>query len=110
MNHRRSQYVHNVAIEIQAAAGAAPYATLDELIDIFLAVADRIPPPLTAADGVILRRLLARTTGRMYRAAGATRLRAAVDAVAEADDPRQEFRQALAALRTPAPPGAGTQA
>ena len=39
----RQAFVQTVVTEIQVAAGAAPYATPDELIDIFDSLADRIP-------------------------------------------------------------------
>jgi hypothetical protein len=97
---RREEFVHAVVTDIQVAAGAAPYATLDELIDIFASLADRIPDPETQVDLMVLRRLFAKTTYHIYRRAGAdTPLRPIVNLVADADDPRAEFKKALSLLR-----------
>jgi hypothetical protein len=96
----RAAFVNAVVSDIQVAAGAAPYATVDELIDIFSSLADRIPDPATGVDQMVLRRLFAKVTFHIYRHAGADPpLRPVVNVVADADDPRIEFKAALAALR-----------
>jgi hypothetical protein len=95
----REVFVHAVAAEIQVAIGAAPYASVDELIDIFNALAERIPQPKTEVDRMVLRRLLAQVTRHVYEHAGAERpLRPVVTQVADADDPLAEFKVVLAAL------------
>jgi hypothetical protein len=100
MPRQRSAFVDHVAHDIQVAAGAAPYATLDELLDIFSALADRVPEPVTQMDRLVLRRLLAKATRHIYLHAGARPpIRPVVNRVADADDPRVEFKAALAALR-----------
>ena len=98
----RQAFVQTVVTEIQVAAGAAPYATPDELIDIFYSLADRIPEPATHLDRMVLRRLFANATRHIYVHAGAKPpLRPIVGSVADADDPKSEFKAALAALRRP---------
>ena len=100
MLETRGDFVHNVVTDIQVAAGAAPYATVDELIQILSSLADRLPDPTTRVDLMVLRRLFAHVTYRVYRLAGANLpIRPMVVVVADADDPRQEFKAALAALR-----------
>lgn len=97
---RRETFIHTVATDIQVAAGAAPYATADELVEIFLALADRIPDPSSQLDRMLLRRLFADATRHVYEHARARLpLRPVVNLVADADDPRVEFKSALAALR-----------
>jgi hypothetical protein len=95
----REAFVHAVAAEIQIAVGAAPYASIEELIEIFSGLAARIPQPQTEVDRMVLRRLLAQVTRHVYEHAGAERpLRPVVTRVADADDPLAEFRAVLAAL------------
>lgn len=99
---RSTAFVHAVVTEIQVAAGAAPYATTDELVDIFARVVDRVPEPASPVDLMILRRVFARATHHIYRHAGTgAPIRPIVNLVADADDPRAEFRKALFALRDP---------
>jgi len=97
---KRENFIHTVVSDIQVAAGAAPYATVDELVDIFLSVVDRIPHPASQLDQMVLRRLFANVTRHVYQHAGAALpLRPIVNLVADADDPKREFTFALAALR-----------
>src|SRR5688500_8011517 len=93
----RADFVDAVVKDIQVAAGAEPYATVDELIDIFSSLADRTPDPATHVDQMVLRRLFAKVTFHIYRRAGADPLRRVVNLVAEAEDPRREFKAALTA-------------
>jgi hypothetical protein len=94
------RFVDAVVSDIQVAAGAAPFATVEELIDIFTLLADRIPDARTEVDLMVLRRLFANVTRHMYRHAGAALpLRPIVNRVADADDPKAAFKAALAALR-----------
>jgi hypothetical protein len=98
--HKREAFIHTVASDIQVAAGAAPYATVNELVDVFLALADRIPHPASQLDLMMLRRLFASVTRHVYQHARADLpLRPVVSLVADADDPKVEFKSALAALR-----------
>ena len=95
----REAFVHAVAAEIQVAVGAAPYASIEELIAIFSALAERIPQPQTEVDRMVLRRLLAQVTRHVYEHAGAERpLRPVVTQVGDADDPLAEFKAVLDAL------------
>ena len=97
---KRQAFIHNVVADIQVAAGAAPHATVDELIDIFLSLADRISNPTSQVDLMVLRRLFAHATRHIYLHAGAELpLRPVVNLVADADDPKAEFKAALATLR-----------
>lgn len=97
---KREAFIHTVASEIQVAAGAAPYATADELVDIFLSLVDRTPAAPSQVDLMVLRRLFANVTHHIYRRAGAELpLRPVVNLVADADDPKVEFKAVLAALR-----------
>ena len=97
---RHAAFVHMVATDIQVAAGAAPFATVDELIDIFLSLAERIPEPTSQVDLMVLRRLFANVTRHVYLHAKADLpLRPVVNLVADADDPKVEFKAALSALR-----------
>jgi hypothetical protein len=96
----REAFIHTVVTDIQVAAGAAPYSTVGELVDTFLSLADRIPDSPSQVDLMVLRRLFAGVTRRVYEHAGAAPpLRPVVNLVADADDPRVEFKAALAALR-----------
>jgi hypothetical protein len=98
---QRVEFVHAVVTEIQIAAGAAPYATVDELIDIFTSVADRVPDAKTQVDLMVLRRLFANVTRHLYRhAAAALPLRPVVNLVADADDPKVAFKAALSSLQS----------
>lgn len=100
MIDKRAALVHGVVTNIQVAAGAAPYATPEELIDIFSSVADSVPEAPTQVDRMMLRRLLASTTAHVGRHAGAILpLRPIVTFVADADDPREAFKEALSSLR-----------
>lgn len=100
MVDERAAFVHAVVSDIQVAAGSAPHATVEELIDIFSSLADRVPDARTQVDLMVLRRLFANTTYHVYKHAGANLpLRPIVNLVADADDPRVEFKAALAALR-----------
>lgn len=104
MADHRADFIDAVVADIQAAAGAAPYATLDELIDIFSSLADRVPDPATQVDLMVLRRIFANLTRHIYRQAGARPpLRPVVNLVADADDPRVAFKAALSALRDSRP-------
>jgi hypothetical protein len=97
----RGVFIHDVVSDMQVAAGAAPYATADELIEIFLALAERIPDPTSQVDLMVLRRLFANMTRHVYLRTGAgLPLRPIVSLVADADDPKAEFKAALAALKT----------
>lgn len=100
MTEREAKFLQTVVTEIQVAAGAAPYATHNELIDIFFDTIDCVPEPKSALDLLVLRRQLAKATRYIYLHAGARPpLRHAVNAVADADDPKAEFKAALARLR-----------
>ena len=101
MTEREANFLQTVVIEIQVAAGAAPYATQDELIDIFSTMVDHLPEPQSPVDLLVLRRLFASATRRIYLHVGAQPpLRRVVNAVADADDPKSEFKAALARLRS----------
>jgi hypothetical protein len=95
----RTAFIRSVVSDIQVLAGTAPHATIDELVDMFSELSDRLPEATTQVDRLVLRRLLADVTRRMYRQAGAAPARHAVNLVADADDPRVEFKAALAPLR-----------
>jgi hypothetical protein len=100
MIDERAAFVHRVTTEIQVAAGAAPYATVDELVDVFLSLADRIPDPMSKVDLMVLRRLFASVTRQVYVHAGASLpLRPVVSLVADADEPKVAFKAALDALQ-----------
>jgi hypothetical protein len=97
---KRETFIHAVVTDIQVAAGAAPYATVDELIDIFLSLAERMPDPSSQVDLMVLRRLFASVTRHIYlHARAGLPLRPVLNLVADADDPKVEFRAALSALR-----------
>lgn len=96
----RAAFVDAVVKDIQVAAGAEPYATVDELIDIFSSLAERTPNPATQLDQMVLRRLFANVAFHIYRHAGADLpLRPVANLIAYADDPRVELKAALTALR-----------
>ena len=96
---QRSAFVDAVVKDIQVLAGAAPYASERELIDIFKELPDRIPTPPTESDVMVLRRILADTIRKICHQTGASLpVRPLVDLVADADDPRLQFRAALQAM------------
>jgi hypothetical protein len=100
MANHNAAFVDAVVRDIQIVAGVAPYATVNELIDIFSDFIDRVPYPASQVDLMVLRRLLASVTRHLYLHAGAAPpIRPVVNRIADADDPRQEFKAALAALR-----------
>jgi hypothetical protein len=96
----RAAFVRAVVSDIQVIAGTAPHATFGELVEMFTSLSDRLPEARTQVDRLVMRRLLADVTRRIYRHAGGVPTRRVIDSVADADDPRVEFKMALAALRS----------
>ena len=100
MIDKRAAFVHSVVTDIQVAAGAAPYATADELLEIFTSLAERVPDASTQVDLMVLRRLLATATGHLcWHARANPPIRPIVTFVADADDPKLAFKEALSSLR-----------
>ncbi len=101
--HEPATSIHTFVSDVQVLAGAARYATIPELLDIFSALADRAPKVTTRAELMILRHLLANVTRYVYRLAGAGDPRHAIATLLmDAGDPRVHFRVTLLSLASQA--------